>query len=295
MSYWAGFGFGPRSSRMLASEADREATEAVLKQAFEDQRLRLDEFEYRIGRALAARTQGELARLTRDLPTAPVPPVPPVLPVPPVTGGQLPARPRLNPRRQGGPRQEAWSRQFRLVPPEVCPACGSVLESYHDGRCFKCNIHSLSRIAGVPDLIKKILVNLPVLELESAIEQFLARAPQLHSTILALTTAVAGIGVRIRDAHSNEDVRQSGLRHLSADDIWLLNLTLDVMYMLAGQLPGKNAPWDDDHDLIPGRLRSLNAATRNRRWKLALRQAGAGPAQFQRLRAQVAPRTPSRR
>jgi hypothetical protein len=54
---------------MLASEADREATQAVLKQAFEDQRLTLDEFESRIGLALAARTQGELADLTRDIPT----------------------------------------------------------------------------------------------------------------------------------------------------------------------------------------------------------------------------------
>jgi hypothetical protein len=44
----------------------------VLKQAFEDQRLTQDEFESRVGSALSARTLGELAQLTRDLPV-PVP------------------------------------------------------------------------------------------------------------------------------------------------------------------------------------------------------------------------------
>jgi hypothetical protein len=270
---------------MLASEADREATQAVLKQAFEDQRLMLDEFESRIGRALAARTQGELARLTRDIPTGPTGPTAPV------NGGRALIRPQPKPRGKDGLR----GRQFRLVPPEVCPSCGDVLESYHDGKCYKCNIQSLSRTAGVPALIKRILVNLPVMELEPAIEQRLTSAPAEHSAILALTTAVADVGVRIRDTHPNEDVRSSGLRYLSADDIWLLNLTLDVMYMLAGQLPGKSSPWDDDHDVIPGRLAELDLATHDRHWKRTLRQAGAGPAQFQQLRAHVAPRTPSRR
>src|SRR6185312_17290396 len=100
MSYWAGFGFGPRSNRMLASEADREATQAVLKQAFEDQRLMLDEFESRIGLALAARTQGELAKLTRDIPIGPTVPV---------NGGRAITRPQLSSGGKGEPRH----RQFR--------------------------------------------------------------------------------------------------------------------------------------------------------------------------------------
>lgn len=66
MSYGGG---GPD---LLASEADREATQAVLKQAFEDERLTQEEFEARVGKAVAARTQGELAELTRDIPR-PVP------------------------------------------------------------------------------------------------------------------------------------------------------------------------------------------------------------------------------
>jgi Domain of unknown function (DUF1707) len=69
MSFGAGEGSGPVGpGGVLASEADREACQAELKQAYEDQRLTLDEFEARVGRAVAARTQGELAQLTRDLP-----------------------------------------------------------------------------------------------------------------------------------------------------------------------------------------------------------------------------------
>jgi Domain of unknown function (DUF1707) len=63
-----GGGNVPGGSDLLASEADREATQAVLKQAFEDERLTQDEFEARVGKAVAARTQGELAALTRDIP-----------------------------------------------------------------------------------------------------------------------------------------------------------------------------------------------------------------------------------
>jgi DUF1707 SHOCT-like domain len=73
MSYGAGGGDQPiPPGGMLASEAERERTQAVLKQAFEDQRLTQDEFESRIGSAISARTQGQLAALTRDLP-APLP------------------------------------------------------------------------------------------------------------------------------------------------------------------------------------------------------------------------------
>jgi hypothetical protein len=58
---------------MLASESERLATQAVLREAYEEQRLTLDEFESRVGRAMAARTQSELARLTRDIPAEPTP------------------------------------------------------------------------------------------------------------------------------------------------------------------------------------------------------------------------------
>jgi hypothetical protein len=60
-----------RYPAMLASRADREATQAALENAFADERLSQDEFESRVGRALSARTLAELAELTRDLPVSP--------------------------------------------------------------------------------------------------------------------------------------------------------------------------------------------------------------------------------
>ena len=73
MAYGAGGGDQPiPPGGMLASEAERERCQAVLKQAFEDQRLTQDEFESRVGSAISARTLGQLAELTRDLP-APLP------------------------------------------------------------------------------------------------------------------------------------------------------------------------------------------------------------------------------
>jgi hypothetical protein len=78
MSFGSGYGNLPDpSDGLLASEADREAAQAVLKSAFTDERLTQDEFESRVGRAWAARTQAELAQLTRDLPAGPVGPVGP--------------------------------------------------------------------------------------------------------------------------------------------------------------------------------------------------------------------------
>ncbi len=76
MAYGAGGGDQPiPPGQMLASEAERERCQAVLKQAFEDQRLTQDEFESRVGSAISARTLDQLADLTRDLP-APLPAAP---------------------------------------------------------------------------------------------------------------------------------------------------------------------------------------------------------------------------
>lgn len=57
-------GFG----RLRASHADREQVISVLKAAFVQGRLERDEFDVRIGRALAARTYADLATVTADLP-----------------------------------------------------------------------------------------------------------------------------------------------------------------------------------------------------------------------------------
>jgi uncharacterized protein DUF1707 len=53
---------------LLASAADRDAAQAILEAAFAEQRLTQEEFEARVGRAMTARTEADLAQLVRDLP-----------------------------------------------------------------------------------------------------------------------------------------------------------------------------------------------------------------------------------
>ncbi|HEV8223585.1 MAG TPA: DUF1707 domain-containing protein [Streptosporangiaceae bacterium] len=69
----AGAGAGSADPRdlpggLLASAADRDATQAILEAAFAEQRLTQEEFEARVGRAMTARTEADLAQLIRDLP-----------------------------------------------------------------------------------------------------------------------------------------------------------------------------------------------------------------------------------
>ena len=66
---------------LRASRADRERVIDLLKAAFTQGRLDSDEFDARIGWALASRTYGELAAVTADIPaelTVAVPRRPPV-------------------------------------------------------------------------------------------------------------------------------------------------------------------------------------------------------------------------
>jgi hypothetical protein len=53
---------------MRASDADRDAVLAELSEHFQAGRLTLEEFDQRSSQALSARTFGDLAELTKDLP-----------------------------------------------------------------------------------------------------------------------------------------------------------------------------------------------------------------------------------
>jgi hypothetical protein len=61
---------------MRASSADRERAVDVLKAGFAEGRLTQDEYNDRMGQAYSARTYGELAALTADLPMGPLPVAP---------------------------------------------------------------------------------------------------------------------------------------------------------------------------------------------------------------------------
>ena len=62
-----------RSAAMRASDADRDGVVSDLSQHFQAGRLTAEEFDERSGRALTARTWGELGGLLADLPAAPAP------------------------------------------------------------------------------------------------------------------------------------------------------------------------------------------------------------------------------
>jgi hypothetical protein len=60
-----------RDPNLRASDAEREATADRLRQHHTDGRLDQDEFQERLDKCFAAKTVGELAELTRDLPGDP--------------------------------------------------------------------------------------------------------------------------------------------------------------------------------------------------------------------------------
>ncbi len=62
---------------LRASDADREQVVGALKAAFVQGRLAKDEFDARIGRALASRTSAELAAVTAGIPVGPAAARPP--------------------------------------------------------------------------------------------------------------------------------------------------------------------------------------------------------------------------
>ncbi|SHI21567.1 DUF1707 SHOCT-like domain-containing protein [Streptomyces sp. 3214.6] len=66
----------PGPAELRASDADRERVAEVLREAVAEGRLDMTEFEERLDQTYKARTYGELAPITRDLPVAGVTPPP---------------------------------------------------------------------------------------------------------------------------------------------------------------------------------------------------------------------------
>jgi hypothetical protein len=66
---------------MRAADADRDRVVEFLQLAYSEGRLSKDEYDFRLDRALAARTYADLDQLVADLPAARPPTVAPVAPV----------------------------------------------------------------------------------------------------------------------------------------------------------------------------------------------------------------------
>jgi Domain of unknown function (DUF1707) len=90
----------PDFGQMRTSSADRERAIDVLKAAFAEGRLDMDEYTERVGRVQSSRTYAELGALTADLPVGPLGTLP-VAPASAAPAGQaltaLPAKPVARP------------------------------------------------------------------------------------------------------------------------------------------------------------------------------------------------------
>lgn len=75
----------PAAADLRASDADRERVSEQLRDALAEGRLDMEEFEERLDATYKARTYGELAPITRDLPGAGAVAPPAVVPPPPVS------------------------------------------------------------------------------------------------------------------------------------------------------------------------------------------------------------------
>jgi hypothetical protein len=71
-----------RPDEMRVSDPERAAVQERLRRAVAAGQLELHEFDTRVQSVWAARTRGELTRVTRDLPEPPPPPPPPPSPPP---------------------------------------------------------------------------------------------------------------------------------------------------------------------------------------------------------------------
>jgi hypothetical protein len=90
---------------------------------------------------------------------------------------------------------------------------------------------------------------------------------------------VAKFGVRVREAQGPRLVIDESIKHYSAEEIWMIDLAIDVVAMLAtsgGSL--------SDRDMILSDLRTADKHAHSRHWRHQVHKAGAGPAQFRQLR-----------
>jgi Domain of unknown function (DUF1707) len=113
------------TAEMRASDADRDAVLSDLSEHFQAGRLTAAEFEERAGRALAARTWGELKDLLRDLPaTWPGPQAP-------AAATSAAARPERPERRSG-----RWMPAPIIVPVGIAIAVAMAISIAHGSRGF---------------------------------------------------------------------------------------------------------------------------------------------------------------
>lgn len=122
---------------------------------------------------------------------------------------------------------------------------------------------------------------------ESSVEQYISAQPSAQQAILALSRSVARAGIRMAKSDPKA-VIDDHLRLFSADEIWMVNLAIDVVAMLGtgGSLHGSTRV------LVFDKLKELDRHVDSHQWRKLVAKAGAGPAEFHELRAHVPPHKP---
>jgi hypothetical protein len=195
----------------------------------------------------------------------------------------------------------------------TCPNCGAPLKLDVEGRCGWCQAFVDVPAApaagrthidvfddqlhlepdsvymdqqGYPVLIATILIDFRNFGDELAVQNYLDRAPGLRNAIRSLSLALGAAGARIRDSGVMKDVWDDKLDHYTPDEIWMCDLGVDVIAMLASieglrgrmQAEARTTLHTFDGDESPGQRRV---------WRRGLEAAGAGPEAFRQMREQI--------
>ncbi|HUC56771.1 MAG TPA: hypothetical protein VMA95_05180 [Streptosporangiaceae bacterium] len=143
--------------------------------------------------------------------------------------------------------------------------------------------HGLDFGATAP-FVYDTLFGLLALQDQPPVEQYGRANPDARQAIFALSRTAGQAGVRVRDGGQAKDEFLEGhLRLYSAEEIWMFDLAIDVLAMLAtgGGLHQGTLTQARDH------LKRADEQTHSAHWRRAVHQAGAGPVEFRELRAHV--------
>jgi hypothetical protein len=118
---------------------------------------------------------------------------------------------------------------------------------------------------------------------QPSVRQYLTSQPRAHASMLALSSAIAQAGARVRAMAPGSKDYKDHLRLFTPEEIWMVDLAIDVAAMLAG-----GGGIDQTvHELVIWKLRDLDEHVHSHHWHKEVRKAGAGPAEFRDLRALV--------
>ena len=196
---------------------------------------------------------------------------------------------------------------------QACPSCGAPLSLDADGRCRSCRAQHwvsmpsgpiaqrhpgrhedprdqvpfglvplhLNQGGGAP-FISDLFSALERLSSDNAVQQYTSANPDAHRAIRALAAAVAKAGNRVRDS-GRISIQAEDLRLYTPEEIWLVDLAIDVVAMLA--TGGGIKP--DNRNMVLYYLRCIGKHADGRHWEHQVRKAADGPAAFHDLRARV--------